>query len=167
MKLQTANCAGLRPSKTEPDTGVSLPELAALMISASGMPSGKFKFTQSASGRMLPFDLARLGVGKLLDFQDDDFLDDVHQAVTHVRGVDDFVAEAVDDFALFVHHVVVFERAFADLEIVLLPRAFAPAGWNDSKAGATVPGLPPGPFFPSSLRCDRSRTAASNRLRAK
>ena len=35
-------------------------------------------------------------------------------------GVDDLVAEAVNDFALFVHHVVVFERAFADLEIVLL-----------------------------------------------
>ena len=34
--------------------------------------------------------------------------------------MDDFVAEAVNDLALFVHHVVEFERAFADLEIVLL-----------------------------------------------
>ncbi len=35
-------------------------------------------------------------------------------------GVDDLVAEAVDDFALLVHHVVVFEGAFAALEVVLL-----------------------------------------------
>ena len=34
--------------------------------------------------------------------------------------MDDLVAEAVDDFALLVHHVVVFERALADLEVVLL-----------------------------------------------
>ena len=35
-------------------------------------------------------------------------------------GVDDFIAEAVDDLALLVHHVVVFQRAFAALEVVLL-----------------------------------------------
>ena len=35
-------------------------------------------------------------------------------------GVDDLIAEAINDFALLVHHVVVLERAFADLEIVLL-----------------------------------------------
>ena len=34
--------------------------------------------------------------------------------------MDDLVAEAVDDFALLVHHVVVLERALADLEVVLL-----------------------------------------------
>ena len=34
--------------------------------------------------------------------------------------MDDLVAETVNDFALLVHHVVVFERAFAGLEVVLL-----------------------------------------------
>src|SRR4051812_5336954 len=34
--------------------------------------------------------------------------------------MDDFVAEAINDFALLVHYVVVFQRAFALLEIVLL-----------------------------------------------
>ena len=53
-------------------------------------------------------------------FADDDFLHDVHEAVAHIVAVNDFVAEAVNDFALLVHHVVVFERAFALLEIVLL-----------------------------------------------
>ena len=34
--------------------------------------------------------------------------------------IDHFIAETVDDFALLVHHVVVLERAFAALEVVLL-----------------------------------------------
>ena len=65
--------------------------------------------------------LLRFGVveGQFPDFGDDDFLHDVHQAVAHVVGVDHLVAEAVNDFALLVHHVVVFQRAFAALEVLL------------------------------------------------
>jgi hypothetical protein len=53
---------------------------------------------------------------------DDDFLHDVHEAFAHVLAMDDLVAEAIDDLALFVHDVVVFQRAFADLVIVLIRR---------------------------------------------
>ena len=42
------------------------------------------------------------------------------EPVAHVVAADDFVAEAVDDFALLVHHVVEIERAFALLEVALL-----------------------------------------------
>jgi hypothetical protein len=81
-------------------------------------------------------------------FKDDDFLHDVHQAVAHVVAVDDFVAEAVDDLALLVHHVVVFERAFALLEIVLLDALLRLLDGTVQQR-CSVPGLPPGPFSPS------------------
>src|SRR5579885_2871829 len=68
----------------------------------------------------LPVVKVRFGGGELRDFFDDNFLHEVHEFVAHVFGVNDFVAEAVDDFTLLVHHIVVFERAFADLEVVLL-----------------------------------------------
>ncbi len=58
--------------------------------------------------------------GELLDFLDNHFFHDVHEAVPDIGSVDDFVAEAINDFALFVHHVVVFEGALADLGVVLL-----------------------------------------------
>src|SRR5213596_1531173 len=51
MNWHTANCAALRPSKIDPATGSSLPLSAALTISASGMPSGNVRFTQSARPR--------------------------------------------------------------------------------------------------------------------
>ena len=120
MKLQTANCAGLRPSNSEPGTGSSVPDSAALTISPSGMPSGKLRFTQSARPRTFHSSKSVVGGGELLHLLEHDFLHDVHEAVADVVGVDDLVAEAVDDFALLVHHVVVLERAFADLEVVLL-----------------------------------------------
>src|SRR5208282_6007792 len=73
-------------------------------------------------GQLTDFPLARVKFsgGKFLHFQDDDLLDDVHEPVADVFALNDFVAEAVNDFALLVHHVVIFERAFANLEIVLL-----------------------------------------------
>ena len=80
-------------------------------------------------GPRLP--LRRFGVveGQFPHFGDDDFLHDVHQAVAHVLGVDHLVAEAVDDFALFVHHVVVFEGAFAALEVVLFDPFLGRTRW--------------------------------------
>src|ERR1035437_8118044 len=70
-------------------------------------------------GQRTDFPFAHIFDGsKFLHFQDHNLLDDVHEAVAHVVVVDDFVAETVDDFALLVHHVVVFERAFALLEIM-------------------------------------------------
>jgi len=57
---------------------------------------------------------------ELRDLVHDDLFHDIHEPVAHIFTIDDFVAEAVNDLALFVHHVVEFERAFADLEIVLL-----------------------------------------------
>jgi hypothetical protein len=60
---------------------------------------------------------------------DDHFFHDVHQAVADVAGVDHFVAEAVNDFALLVHHVVVFEGAFAALEILLFDALSGRTGW--------------------------------------
>ena len=120
MKLQTANCAGLRPSKIEPLTGSSLPDSAALTISAFGHADGEIQVHPIGQGAHLPLVEVGLAGGELLDLLDDDFLHDVHEAVADIGGVDDFIAEAVDDFALLVHHVVVFERALADLEVVLL-----------------------------------------------
>ena len=94
------------------------------------MPMGKLRFTQSASGRTFHSWKSVVRRGELLDLLDDDFLHDVHQAVADIGGVDDLVAEAVDDFALLVHHVVVFERAFADLEVVLLDALLGLARWS-------------------------------------
>ena len=90
------------------------------MISAFGHAEREIQIHPVGQRPDFPFVRLGVGVGELLDFQDDDFLDDVHEPVAHVLAVDDFVAEAVNDLALLVHHVVVFERAFADLEIVLL-----------------------------------------------
>src|SRR2546425_374627 len=39
---------------------------------------------------------------------------------TLFRSMNDLVAEAVDDFTLLVHHVVILKRAFANLKVVLL-----------------------------------------------
>ena len=41
--------------ENEPGTGASVPDSAALTISSSGMPSGKFRFTQSAKRADIPF----------------------------------------------------------------------------------------------------------------
>jgi len=38
------------------------------------------------------------------------------------RRVDDLVAEAIDDLALLVYHVVILQRAFALLEVVTFTR---------------------------------------------
>ena len=42
------------------------------------------------------------------------------ETVADIVAVDDFIAEAVEDLALLVHHVVIFEQALADAEVVLL-----------------------------------------------
>src|SRR5439155_1985896 len=68
----------------------------------------------------VPLAHLRVAGAELLHFLQHDLLHDVHQPVAHVIAVNDLVAEAVNDFALLVHDVVVFERAFADLEVVLL-----------------------------------------------
>ena len=68
----------------------------------------------------VPLAHLRVASAELLHFLQHDLLHDVHQPVAHVIAVNDLVAEAVNDFALLVHDVVVFERAFADLEVVLL-----------------------------------------------
>ncbi len=73
-------------------------------------------------GQRAHFPLAEVGVRfrELRDLVHDHLLHDVHEPVAHVVRVNDFVAEAVNDFTLLVHHVVELQRAFADLEIVLL-----------------------------------------------
>src|SRR5882672_3523807 len=68
----------------------------------------------------LPFVEVKFRRRELLNFLDDDFFHDIHEAVADILGVNDLVAEAINDLALLVHHVVVLERAFADLEIMLL-----------------------------------------------
>ncbi len=47
------------------------------------------------------------------------FLHDIHQPIPDIFALNDLVAEAVNDLALFVHHVVVFQRPLANLEVVL------------------------------------------------
>src|SRR6202012_4014446 len=51
MYWQMANCDGFKCPKADPGTGASVPPPATRTSSASGMPSGKFKLTQSDNGR--------------------------------------------------------------------------------------------------------------------
>ena len=127
----------------------SLPDSAALTISALRHAEREVQ-VHPVGQRRAPSIRSRSVSrgGELLDLLDDDLLHDVHEAVAHVGGVDDLVAEAVDDLALLVHHVVVLERALADLEVVLLDALLGLSRWSGSAAGAPAPGLPPGPSSP-------------------
>src|ERR1035437_396738 len=72
---------------------------------------GEIQVHPVGQGAHFPFAVVRLPGGQLLNLLQDNLLHDVHQAVAHIGSVDDFIAEAVNDFALLVHHVVVFQRA--------------------------------------------------------
>ena len=73
-------------------------------------------------GKLLEFPVRRVdfAVAALLHLVGDHSIHDVEQFTLHLVGVHDLVAEPVDFRALLVHHVVVLERAFADLEVMLL-----------------------------------------------
>ena len=78
---------------------------------------------------------ALLVVVEVLGAGVDHVLHDVEQVVAHLFGGDDLAAETVDDLALLVHHVVVFQRALADGEVLLLD---APLGGFDGPVQPAV-----------------------------
>ena len=81
-------------------------------------PSGKVVFTQLSSARVVRL-VAVIGQ-ELPHFRRDGFVDDFVDQRARIVRIDGFVAKAVDDFALLVHHVVEIERAFALQVIALL-----------------------------------------------
>ena len=66
---------------------------------------------------------ALLVVVEILRAAENHVLDHFQQVLAHLVDRDDLAAEAVDDLALLVHHVVVFQRALADGEILLFDAA--------------------------------------------
>ena len=88
----------------------------------AGLGNGDGKGQRGPVGKLLEFPVRRVdfAVAALLHLVGDHSIHDVEQFTLHLVGVHDLVAEPVDFRALLVHHVVVLERAFADLEVMLL-----------------------------------------------
>ena len=64
-----------------------------------------------------PFLRIQLLVGVLVHLRLDDFLDHVHDALAKILALQHLAALRIDDLALLVHHVVVFEHVLAHVEI--------------------------------------------------
>src|SRR5262249_29614647 len=93
-----------------------LPGFGRLDDFGLGSAEREIQVPHISEGTSFPVFFVEFRSRELLDLLNDDFLHNVHQAVADIGGMDNFVAEAVNDFALLVHHVVEFQRAFALLE---------------------------------------------------
>ena len=71
----------------------------------------------------VPFVRLLLDWAKRLHLQSHHFIDDLKNHMPGVVPIDNFVAEAVQDFALLVHHIVKFKRAFPNAKVVFFDAA--------------------------------------------